>query len=279
MNAGLRSFIKKSGVYYPLLITYHHLLDNLKKIKFRVQYRSLKGKGFTCNFCGAIYSRFIDKDVPPKYQHAIIDNEVVAGYCKNCLCPNCLSTARQRLVKLGIEKCFDVPGSNILHFAPEKRIFQLLKAAQVTIVDFEPELYRHVDSKVQFADATKLQFSSNSFDYILASHILEHIPDDVQAMEEMYRILKPGGIAILQSPFSEKLINTIEDKIIHNPEQQAYLFGQEDHVRIYAFQDYVSRLQLVGFQVSVIEQSSLYNEDCLKNYALQPGEKLVLATK
>jgi ubiquinone/menaquinone biosynthesis C-methylase UbiE len=46
------------------------------------------------------------------------------------------------------------------------------------------------------ADICDLPFEDNQYDVILCNHVLEHIPDDTKAMQELYRVLKPGGMAI-----------------------------------------------------------------------------------
>ncbi len=42
-------------------------------------------------------------------------------------------------------------------------------------------------------DVTRITYDSNTFDVILCSHVLEHVPDDDKAMRELYRVLKPNG--------------------------------------------------------------------------------------
>ena len=49
-------------------------------------------------------------------------------------------------------------------------------------------------------DITNILYEDNSFDVILCSHVLEHVIDDQKAMRELFRVLKPGGWAILQVP-------------------------------------------------------------------------------
>lgn len=42
-------------------------------------------------------------------------------------------------------------------------------------------------------DITTLPFDENSFDAVICSHALEHVPDDVVVLQEIYRILRPDG--------------------------------------------------------------------------------------
>ena len=95
-------------------------------------------------------------------------------------------------------------------------------------------------------DITKPSFKDNSFNFICCSNVLEHISDDVAAMSELYRILVPGGVAIIQFPIRFGM--TIEDPSITDPEKRTELYGQGDHVRFYG-EDIKDRLTPVGFEV------------------------------
>ena len=146
----------------------------------------------------------------------------------------------------------------MLHLSPEKNIYHFLKAqARVTTADLLPGFYKTIDGMVQKQDATHFSFADNRFDWVLANHILEHIPDDKKAMSEIYRVLKPGGSAILQVPYTEQLKETIEIPGINDPAKQSFLFGQKDHVRIYVLSEYVYRLRQVGFEVQIIPYEAL----------------------
>ena len=49
-------------------------------------------------------------------------------------------------------------------------------------------------------DATRLPFANDSFDYVICSEVLEHIPDDRKAVAEMTRVLKPEGTLVISVP-------------------------------------------------------------------------------
>ena len=82
-------------------------------------------------------------------------------------------------------------------------------------------------------DITDINLPDNQFDCILCYHVLEHILDDEKAMRELFRILKPRGWAILQSPVDDNLDKTIEYPNTVSP---------EGHVRMYG-KDYITRLE------------------------------------
>src|SRR5690606_18016723 len=118
---------------------------------------------------------------------------------ENVLSPSTLSLERHRLLWLYLknETGFFTEDLKVLHFAPEQAFykrFRKLKNLNYTSTDLNSPL---ADVK---ADICDLPFKGDSYDFILCNHVLEHIPDDTQAMKELYRILKPGGTAILQIP-------------------------------------------------------------------------------
>ena len=105
------------------------------------------------------------------------------------------------------------------------------------------------------------------------NHVLEHIPDDRKAMSELRRVLKPGGVAILQVPISANSATTIEDPEITDPDAREQAFGQFDHVRIYG-QDYTTRLAEAGFQVDKVDVTDQYAK-----FGVNPEEALFVCTK
>jgi SAM-dependent methyltransferase len=87
---------------------------------------------------------------------------------------------------------------SILHIAPEAcyiHRFEKIHGEQYITADIESPL-----AKVKM-DIHQIPFSENHFDVVLCNHVLEHVRDDLQAMREIHRVLKPGGFAILQIPF------------------------------------------------------------------------------
>jgi SAM-dependent methyltransferase len=272
-----KNILKSVGIYYFLQGNYRKLLFNIQKNICRIRYSKFKGAGFTCNCCGTSYTRFIPDYPSVENVSAINSNEVIAGYGENILCPNCLSTARERLIIALLKEEFKIAGKKILHFSPEKNIYNFLKTNnEIITADIEPLFYKSIDGKIKDEDATRLSFNDNSFDVVIGNHILEHIPDDTKAMAEIYRVLKPGARAILQVPYSEKNINTIEEPAINNPRKQCALFGQKDHVRIYSLNNYLYRLKQVGFDVVIIPYSDLQH---FYQLAIQQSECFVNIAK
>lgn len=277
MNRRLKSFLQTVNLYHPLQTSYRSGLSFFTSLYYRISYARYKGKGFVCNFCGAVYERFVPEYPGRDIECAIYSNNVIAGFGENVYCPHCRSKNRDRLVKAVIDDYLDIDHKKILHFSPEAQLSRYLaKKADITSVDITPGFYRHVDKAVTYADATSLPFEDSTFDVVIANHILEHIPEDRKAMMEIYRVLKPEGAAILQVPFSATLAATIEQPFLDDPLRQAALFGQKDHVRIYALKDYTTRLEKTGFQVQVLDPETLAR---FRGHAIQLLESVFLGYK
>jgi SAM-dependent methyltransferase len=166
----------------------------------------------------------------------------------NALCPKCLSLERHRLIWLYLERKTDffTAKRKMLHIAPELCYmdrFEALENLEYITGDIESPL-----AKVKM-DIHDIPFEENTFDVIFCNHVLEHVADDILALNEMKRVLKPGGWAILQVPFFYPLPKvTYEDKTITDPKEREKAFGQDDHVRMYG-EDYADRLRSTGFEV------------------------------
>ena len=188
-----------------------------------------------------------------------------------------MSKNRERLLLAVIQNRVQFKNKSILHFSPEKHLYDFLKKQTIiSPVDILPGFYQSIERSTAYADATSLLFKDESFEIVIANHIMEHIPEDIQAMKEIHRVLKPGGLAILQVPYSEKLKKTIENPFINNPIEQEKLYGQKDHVRIYALNDYLSRLKTAGFKIEVLANPEL---EVYKVYAIQENEKVFICYK
>lgn len=123
-----------------------------------------------------------------------------------------------------------------------------------------------------------IQFPGNSFDVIICNHVLEHIPDDHKAMSELFRVLKPNGWAILQTPMDTRRETTFEDPTATTPQQREQLFGQSDHVRIYG-RDYKDRLEATGFTVTVDDFVKTLPPETVSRFGLMADEDIYLCKK
>ena len=202
------------------------------------------------------------------------------GYAKqrpNVLSPSTLSLERHRLLWLYLqnETDFFTAPHRVLHFAPEQAFYKRFKKQEnltYTTTDLESPL---ADVK---ADICHLPFTDNSFDIVLCNHVLEHIPDDTKAMQELFRILKPGGMGIFQVPQDLNRATTFQDDNITDPKERTLVFGQYDHVRVYGL-DYFDKLRQIGFTVVEEDYTKKLSPTEVERYCLAPGEIIPVCFK
>lgn len=127
-------------------------------------------------------------------------------------------------------------------------------------------------------DAVRLPFRDDSFDAVLCCHVLEHIPDDQAAMREFFRVIRPGGWALLQHPVHFHREVTLEDPGVKTREERKRIFGQADHVRIYG-RDMTGRLEQAGFNTIVHPYSKRFPEREKSRFGLKTDEYLMLCIK
>jgi SAM-dependent methyltransferase len=197
----------------------------------------------------------------------------------NVLSPSTLSLERHRLLWLYLQNETDfftaTEKKNVLHFAPEQEFYKRFKKQkniQYTTTDLFSPL---ADVK---ADICNLPFEDNQYDVIFCNHVLEHIPDDTKAMQELYRVLKPGGMAILQIPQDLNRATTFSDDSITDEKERAKIFGQYDHVRVYG-RDYFDKLRSIGFTVIEEDYTKKINPELVTKYCLAPGEIIPVCFK
>ena len=186
-------------------------------------------------------------------------------------CPNCGSRERHRLLHLWVTEGGrdKLAGKRILHFAPEKAFMRRMRGNPLY------ETADLVQSGVTYkVDITDTKLPDSAYDVVLANHVLEHIPDDHAAMLELFRLLKPDGVALLTVPINATRSNTYENpRIIAAAERWAH-FSAHDHVRYYGL-DFADRLKHAGFQVETFRMSP---EEEVK-YGLLRDEWITIAHK
>jgi SAM-dependent methyltransferase len=105
-------------------------------------------------------------------------------------------------------------------------------------------------------DVRNIGFEDDQFEVVLCNHVLEHVREDEQAMREIFRVLKPGGFAVLQVPLALDLSETLEDPSLVEPRDRKSAYGQKDHLGLYGL-DYFERLERAGFRV--VRDNPLHN--------------------
>jgi predicted SAM-dependent methyltransferase len=245
-----RKRLSKCGIYQFVFRIYEGYY------KFVSFYYSI-GSNVVCPACGFVGKAFVNKST----------------------CPKCWSGPRHRLLALYIQNILN-PSTNsqILDVAPNR----------ATSYIFDRKSYKNhisidLDSPVAMfnMDLTDLTFKDNKFDLIICYHVLEHIKNDTSAMEEIYRVLKPNGTAILQVPFSGKNGHTFElDNYNYTDRNMNIkLYGHPGHVRRYGEKDYLAKLKSIGFNVQLDNYVKSFPDADIAKYGLYKNEILYVCRK
>jgi hypothetical protein len=164
-------------------------------------------------------------------------------------CPRCRSKARHRRIWLFLTQQTNLLSQpmQMLEVSPAYSFARRwVRMPHLSFVGADLIVAPHVGLQMDLAAAP---FASNSFDAILCVHVLEEIVDDGRAMQELFRVLKPGGWALVSMP-TRMDRETYEDPTIEAPKERRRAFGEEAHVRIYGH-DVIQRLEACGFRVQV----------------------------
>ncbi|MEO0506088.1 MAG: methyltransferase domain-containing protein [Bacteroidota bacterium] len=196
---------------------------------------------------------------------------------ENVLSPSTLSLERHRLLWLFLRNKtnFFTKPLKLLHFAPEQAFYKRFR--KQSNLDYVTTDLNSPLADVK-ADICKLPFENDAFDVILCNHVLEHIPDDTQAMKELFRVLRPGGWGVFQIPQDVKRDKTFEDNTITDKKERAKIFGQYDHVRIYGL-DYFDKLRSIGFIVEAVDYTTQLSSEEINRYRLAKGELIPFVQK
>jgi SAM-dependent methyltransferase len=193
-------------------------------------------------------------------------------------CAYCHAFDRERLCALYLSEYFVEAGNEIklLDIAPGKALETFLKKDSRVSYRSMDLLMNNVDDNL---DITNMHaYNDGRFDFFICSHVLEHIPDDMKAMKELYRVLRKGGKGIVMIPLNLQLKETIEDATCTDKALQWKYFFQDDHVRMYAKHDFISRLMSVGFSV---EQLGIdhFSKEIFERNAIYPTSVLYVVGK
>ena len=240
----------------PLLIRLSYPFKKLAPLLY-------KGNNVECPVCGKSYSKFLSYGTYNR---------------DNVLCPGDLTLERHRLMWLYLKDFstfFTAEKLNVLHIAPEQcfhKKFQQQKNLNYLTADLiSPIADMHFDLH-------SIPLEDNRFDVVFCNHVMEHVDDPLQCMKELYRVMKPGGWAIMQVPQDFNRTETFEDKNIITPEDREKYYWQKDHVRLFGT-DYPNWLEKAGFRVEVFDKESKIGSEKIQRYRLMESEILYIFHK
>lgn len=249
-------------------------------VRLELRRRLFAGENRTCPMC--------ENSVKGFHAHgggfAVLDERKVVGGMRreNDRCPICHACDRVRMMMLYLETNTQVGKAplRILHVAPDFGLYLWLKrqpSIDYVPSDLDAHRYRHMP-ELTTADLTKLPFGDEDFDLVICSHVLEHIPDDAAAFQEIERVLKPGGQALLLTPYALDGKPTEEDPEINDPVEMGRRFGQADHVRLYNREDFIARMGAAGLTARLFQPFEEFPEEA-ESLWLNPLETLPIGVK
>ena len=111
-------------------------------------------------------------------------------------------------------------------------------------VDMSPEAIefgrQFSKAELKVGDAEKLNFNDKEFDCIISTDAFEHIPDDVAAIKEAFRVLKNNGTIIIYTPSEDGLLSQTNWVDLYHTSEKSYLLDQ----RYYTFNSLKELIQL-----------------------------------
>lgn len=233
----------------------------VKALGFRLVRPIYAGSGVSCPVCGRSFRRLLNVGSKAEPRHQ---------------CPGCGCYDRHRLLALHLAGGgTDLsPGRRVLHFAPEPNVSRLF-ATRPGLVYVTGDLGSR-EADVQL-DITRLPLRSASIDLVLCSHVLEHVPNDDQAMAELLRVLATEGVALLQVPIKEAG-RTVEIDELTSETERRRMAGAHGHVRSYG-PDFGERLRSQGFDVGVVTPASLGGDLVVERYGIEATEELFVCRR
>ena len=208
----------------------------------------------TCNICGETHPFLpINPFLPSKTR-------------TGALCPVCMSGERHRLLAHYLEHETRILEDelDVLHFSANSGLEKRFRA-RPNLNYVTADLWGPADLKI---DLTDVDQPDASWDVLICYHVLEHITDDAKAMAEMFRILRPGGLAILQVPLEPGRNETSEDPSIVEPAERFEHYGEQTHVRWFGVADFARRLEAAGFEVEAVDYLATLDKATIDRHRL-----------
>lgn len=238
---------------------------------------------FHCSVCECPNIRFLP--LPGIYR----ENAIKHGYLHfgkaemialdTYSCSNCGASDRERFYAHWIREQVSngnlKKGDRVLHIAPEMALSTILRNAGLFFYETADFAMEGVNHRV---DLMNLPFGDKSWDFFICSHVLEHVENDDRAIRELFRVTRSGGMGILVAPIILNLQHTHEDPTVVSESERWRHFGQNDHVRLYAHDDYVQKIKSHGFLLQELGIKEL-GKDLFARLGLSPTSILYIVRK
>lgn len=245
------------------------------------RYINRLGRKRKCYICGKTFGHFTKyrngtRKIPDFLRRLVI----VGSDIDNFGCQYCGSHDRERHLCMFFDRLNlwkKIRNSRIIHFAPEKNLTSKIRSMepkQYVLADIYPN-----NDQVQQIDIVDVPFGDSAFDFIICNHVLEHVKEYKSALKEIYRILSPGGIGVLQTPYSKLLKSNFEDENINTNELRSYFYGQEDHCRVFSEDNLFTDLRDSGLELRMVKHSDHFNDQESQYYGVNKKEDLIMVRK
>lgn len=203
-------------------------------VAWRVRYG---GRAHECPCCGAGLRAFED------------------GARKRC--PRCGSNPAQRVLALWLRTHPELTAdpARVLHYEPDMALGPPLRQRL-------GERYLTGD-----LDTPLTTVPDASIDLVICSHALHRAADDIAVLGEMARVLRPGGIVVLQHQIVADR-QTYENPTARSAQERLANFGNEDQRRVYG-DDFAERPQAVGLTVELVRANELAGREGIIRYGIR----------
>ena len=215
------------------------------------------GHNFSCNCCNKNFRKFIPKGTVKVRENAV--------------CPYCMSLERTRLLQFYLKNETSIfkGGKSVLHFAPEHTLLKQLKKINHLLYipcDIDPNMGEYE------VDITNIPFPENTFDFIICLHVLGFVNNEEKAVEEMKRVLKPGGTAIIMTLIDWNLKTTHESPDIVTEAQRLKHYTEPDALRLHGA-DFKEKLMSFGINAEQIDYRQKLGLEICQKFSLGNGER------
>jgi SAM-dependent methyltransferase len=204
----------------------------------------------TCVFCDGMVEAWLPFRIRASDLSAFLTTlGTVGSDVERFWCPHCSSIDRERHLLLFLDRLNIMKrarGGAVLHMSPEPRLGGYIEGHDLGSY-IRGDLTSTADG-VQQIDLQQIPYPDETFDLVICNHMLEHVADAELALREMRRVLKLGGRAICQTPYSPRLTKTFEDPRLQSTDDRLFFYGQEDHVRLFGsdIEQYFAAAGFVG---------------------------------
>jgi SAM-dependent methyltransferase len=242
------------------------------------------GSKLYCPVCNKKVHKFIP--LPDSYKENMerygflytLDDAETLNY-RAYSCPHCNASDRDRLYALYISKrLMDQGATNMamLEIAPSRPLSEMLKKTGKITLRTADLMMDGVDDRIDITDMHC--YEDGTFDAFVCSHVLEHVPGDLKALHELFRILKPAGWGVLMVPIILSIDQIDEDPLLEDIGERWRRFGQDDHVRMYSRKGFVERAEGAGFIVRQYGQE-YFGADVFKKHGISDKSILYVVEK